>query len=125
MEYFTPYAAILTLCAVALISSALIVGFGGFNSFTYAVAGGEITMYVLAALSVMKLRRKLRDRSRPFRMPLYPVTAVLTVVFFFLLLIMLFAAPEPEARIGLAIFLSIIGIMILHTIFIIPMLRRK
>jgi amino acid transporter len=125
MEYFTPYAAILTLCAVALISSALIVGFGGFNSFTYAVAGSEITMYVLAALSVMKLRRKLRDRPRPFRMPLYPVTAVLTVVFFFLLLIMLFAAPEPEALIGLAIFLSIIGIMILHTIFIIPMLRRK
>lgn len=125
MEYFTPYAAILTLCAVALTSSGLIVAFGGFNSFTYTVAGSEIMMYVLAALSVIKLRRKLRERSRPFRMPLYPLTAVLTVVFFFLLLIMLFAAPEPEALIGLAIFLSIIGIMILHTIFIIPILRRK
>ena len=41
------------------------------------------------------------------------------------LFVMVFFAPESEARIGFAIFFSIIGLMVLHTIFIIPLLRNK
>jgi amino acid transporter len=125
MEYFTPYAAILTLCAVAMISSILLTLLGGFDSFTYAVAGSEMMMYIMAALSVMKLRNKLKNHERPIRMPWYPLTAVFTAVLFGLLFVMVFFAPESEARIGFAIFFSIIGLMVLHTIFIIPLLRNK
>ena len=125
MEYFTPYAAILTLTAVALISSILLTVLGGFDSFTYAVAGSEIMMYVLAAISVIRLRKKMKTRKRPFKMPWYPVTTILTAVFFSLLFVMVFATPEPEAGLGLIIFISIIAVMILHTIFIIPWLRKK
>jgi amino acid transporter len=125
MEYFTPYAAILTLCAVAMISSILLTLLGGFDSFTYAVAGSEMMMYIMAALSVMKLRNKLKNHERPIRMPWYPLTAVFTAILFGLLFVMVFFAPESEARIGFAIFFSIIGLMVLHTIFIIPLLRNK
>ncbi|MDP2862808.1 MAG: APC family permease [Desulfobacterales bacterium] len=125
MEYFTPYAAILTLCAVALISSILLTLLGGFDSFTYAVAGAEIMMYVLAALSVIKLRKKMKTHVRPFRMPWYPVAAIFTAVFFTLLFVMVFADPKAEVRIGFAIFMSIIAVMVLHTIFVIPWLRKK
>lgn len=125
LEYFTPYAAIITLCAVALVSAILLTLLGGFASFTYAVAGAEIMMYVLAALCVIKLRRKMKDRERPFRIPLYPVTVIIAAVFFSLLFVMVFADAKPEVRIGFAIFISIIAVMVLHTIFVIPRLRRK
>ncbi len=125
MEYFTPYAAILTLSVVAMVSSILLTFLGGFESFTYAVAGSEIMMYVLAALSVMKLRKKMKDRERPFSVPWYPVTTILSAIFFCLLFIMVFAAPEAEARIGLALFMSISMVMVLHTIVVIPWLRKK
>lgn len=125
LEYFTPYAAIITLCAVALVSAVLLTLLGGFESFTYAVAGAEILMYVLAALSVIKLRKKMKTHERPFRIPLYPATAIFTAIFFTLLIVMVFADPKPEVRVGLAIFLSIIGVMALHTFLVIPGLRRK
>ena len=125
MEYFTPYAAIITLCAVALVSAILLTLLGGFDSFTYAVAGAEIIMYVLAALSVIKLRSKMKTRERPFRIPFYPVTAIFTAVFFSLLFVMVFADQKTEVTIGFVIFISIIAVMVLHTIFVIPWLRRK
>lgn len=125
MEYFTPYAAIITLCAVALVSAILLTLLGGFDSFTYAVAGAEIMMYVLAALSVIKLRSKMKTRERPFRIPLYPVTAIFTAVFFSLLFVMVFADQKTEVHTGFVIFISIIAVMVLHTIFVIPWLRRK
>lgn len=125
LEYFTPYAAIITLCSVALVSAVLLTLLGGFDSFTYAVAGAEIMMYVLAALCVIKLRKKMKTRERPFRIPWYPLTAIFTAVFFTLLFVMVFADPKIEVRIGFAIFISIIGIMVLHTFFVIPLLRKK
>lgn len=125
MEYFTPYAAIITLCAVALVSAILLTLLGGFDSFTYAVAGAEIMMYVLAALSVIKLRSKMKTRERPFRIPLYPLTAIFTAVFFSILFVMVFADQKTEVTIGFVIFISIIAVMVLHTIFVIPWLRRK
>ncbi len=125
MEYFTPYAAIITLCLVAMVSAVLLTLFGGFASFTYAVAGAEIMMYVLAALCVIKLRRKMKTRDRPFHVPFYPVTAVFTAIFFTLLFVMVFADSKPEVRIGFAIFISIIAVMALHTIMVIPWLRKK
>ena len=102
MEYFTPYAAIITLCAVALVSAILLTLLGGFDSFTYAVAGAEIMMYVLAALSVIKLRSKMKTRERPFRIPLYPLTAIFTAVFFSILFVMVFADQKTEVRSGLS-----------------------
>ncbi len=125
MEYFTPYAAIITLCCVALVSAILLTLMGGFASFTYAVAGAEIMMYVLAALSVIKLRKKMKTRERPFRIPLYPVTVIFAAVFFTLLFAMVFADSKPDARTGFAIFMAIIGVMVLYTIFVIPWLRKK
>jgi len=125
MEYFTPYAAIITLCAVALVSAILLTLLGGFDSFTYAVAGAEIMMYVLAALSVIKLRSKMKTRERPFRIPLYPLTAIFTAIFFSLLFVMVFADQKVEVQAGFVIFISIIAVMVLHTIFVIPWLRRK
>ena len=82
-------------------------------------------MYVLAALSVIKLRKKMKTRVRPFRMPWYPVAAIFTAVFFTLLFVLVFADPKAEVRIGFAIFISIIAVMVLHTIFVIYWLRKK
>ena len=125
LEYFTPYAAILTLCLLALVSAALLTLLGGFNSFTYTVAGAEIMMYVLAALSVIKLRSKMTTRERPFRIPLYPTTAIVTAVFFSLLLIVVLVDRKPEVQTGFAILVSIIAVMVLHSMFVIPWLRAK
>jgi len=38
---------------------------------------------------------------------------------------MVFADPKAEARIGFAIFISIIAVMVLHTIFVIYWLIKK
>ncbi len=124
-EYFTPYAAILTLCAVAIISSFLLAALGGFDSFTYAVAGAEVMMYFLAALCVLKLRKKMPELDRPFKVPGNPVTTILMVLFFGLLFVMVFISPEKEVQIGLAILVTIIVLMVVHSIFVVPRLRTK
>ncbi|MBN1635759.1 MAG: APC family permease [Deltaproteobacteria bacterium] len=124
MEYFTPYAAVITLVVIAITSSLLLYAFGGFDSFTFTVAGSETMIYVMAALSVMKLRKKSSDLKRPFRVAGYPITTIAMAVIFCLLCVMVFATPEAEARIGLAILLVIIAAMSVHTIFIIPYFRR-
>jgi ethanolamine permease len=41
---------------------------------------GALTLYVLAALAVIRLRRIAPDLPRPFRTPLYPVTPILALV---------------------------------------------
>ncbi|MBU2511984.1 APC family permease [bacterium] len=124
-EYFTPYAAIITLCAVAVTSSVLMGLLGGFDSFTYAVAGSEVMMYFLAALCVIKLRRKAPTLERPYQVPGNPFSTILMVLFFGLLFVMVYATPEKEARLGLAILIAIVLIMIGHTVLIIPRLRSK
>jgi ethanolamine permease len=40
---------------------------------------GALTMYILAAASVIKLRRSEPDLERPYRAPLYPITPVVAI----------------------------------------------
>ncbi|MBT4523230.1 MAG: APC family permease [Halieaceae bacterium] len=124
-EYFTPYAAALTLCAVAVTSSFLMFALGGFDSFTYSVAGAEVMMYFMAALCVLKLRKTMPDMVRPFRVPGNPVTTVTMVVGFGLMFVMVFMSPAQEVKVGLAILVAIIAAMALHSALIVPRLRAK
>jgi L-asparagine transporter-like permease len=67
----------------------------------------------------------MTTRERPFRIPLYPTTAIVTAVFFSLLLIVVLVDRKPEVQTGFAILVSIIAVMVLHSMFVIPWLRAK
>ena len=41
---------------------------------------GALTLYVLAAASVIRLRRREPDLPRPYHAPLYPVTPIVALV---------------------------------------------
>jgi len=122
-EYFTPAAAVVALTAVALVSSLLLLLFGGFNAFTFAVAGSEALMLALAAACVIWLRRKAPGVERGYRVPFHPVSTVLVALIFALLFATVFLAPQPEARVGLAIYVAIVVFFVAYTLVVVPRLR--
>jgi amino acid transporter len=122
-EYFTPAVAVITLTVVALVSSMLLLVFGGFTAFTFAVAGSEALMLGLVAACVMRLRRQDPGAVRSYRVPFHPVSTAAVGLIFALLFVAVFLTPQAEARIGLAIYLVIVLVFVAHTRWVVPYLK--
>ncbi|MCC6751797.1 MAG: APC family permease [Deltaproteobacteria bacterium] len=123
-EYFTPAVAVVTLTMVALVSSMLLLLFGGFNAFTFAVAGSEALMLGLVAVCVMRLRRKEPAAERAYRVPLHPVSTLAIALIFAFLFVTVFLTPQPEARVGLAIYVAIVLFFVGYTLGVVPRLKQ-
>ncbi|MBV6494656.1 MAG: hypothetical protein LDLANPLL_02690 [Turneriella sp.] len=125
MEYFTPYVSVIILVVIAITSSLVLSVTGGFDAFTYAVAGSEALVYVVAALSIMRLRKIAPEIERSFKVAFHPFSTIFIAVAFCLLLLMVFVSTEFAAKLGLAILVTLFVLMAVHTYVVIPRLRAK
>lgn len=125
LSYFTPYVSVMALVGFAIGMSLLLATLGGFDAFTFAVAGSEALMYLAVALCLLKLRKTHPDQARPFRVPGLPWSAWGMVGLFGALLVMVFGSAERAALVGLAIFLGVLALMVGYTVWVVPRLQRK
>ncbi len=83
-------------------SGFLVLFLGGFSQlFTYVIFGGWI-FYALAVLSVLVLRRKEPELTRPFRVPGYPWVPILFGVTAFAIVVNTLVETPRESLLGLA-----------------------
>lgn len=74
-RFSTPYIAILIGAVFVAATSAM----GVVNLVTYATDFGFIIGFVFVNLSLIKLRKKKPNLTRPFKVPLYPLTPILGI----------------------------------------------
>ncbi|MCI0549781.1 MAG: amino acid permease, partial [Anaerolineae bacterium] len=86
--------------------SAFLAATGTFEQlFTYVVFAGWL-FYALGAVSVIVLRRTMRDAERTFRVPLYPITPILFVIAAFAIVINTLVSQPERGLVGLGIILT-------------------
>jgi APA family basic amino acid/polyamine antiporter len=83
-------------------SAFLVLVIGGFSQlFTYVIFGGWI-FYALAVLSVIALRRREPEMTRPYRVPGYPVVPLLFGATAFAIVVNTLIETPRESLLGLA-----------------------
>ncbi|MHB8158632.1 MAG: APC family permease, partial [Desulfocucumaceae bacterium] len=81
-RYMTPWVSILAVFVVGLTLSVIILLTGKYMVLVNMAAAAECIVYSLAGISVIILRKKMKDRERTFKIPWGPIIpAVVTAVF--------------------------------------------
>lgn len=99
----TPYVSIIFIAIV----SGLITIIGLVDFLSFISSAGYMFVLIWASLSMIKLRKKYVDVSRPFKAPLFPLTAILAALSG--ILIITFA--DPTALLFLGIVLIILSVI--------------
>ena len=100
-RFGTPAVAI---CAMSVISAILAVS-GTFEQLLTYVVFTSWIFYALGAMAVFVLRRKKPDAPRPFRVPGYPITPILSVVSAATIVINAIISQPGRAAVGLGLVL--------------------
>jgi amino acid transporter len=129
----TPWVAILVLMAVALAVSWFILFTGKYLFIIMMAAALECFIYVVMAVCVLRLRKKLPDNPRDFKVPLGPVIPVIVIVVFTGLLAGIFGDVTRDsagvfqfANWWVAVAMGAFFLVcLLYTLLVPPVLKRK
>lgn len=130
-RYATPWAAVLTLFALALTISTVVYLSDQYKIFIFLGAAVESMIFVVMSLSVIALRRRDPEKARPFRVPFGVVIPVVVALvygaLFFLVFLLDPAHPEDWiTQKAAAISLAATAVVIVgYVVYTVPWLRRR
>jgi amino acid transporter len=79
----------------------------------------EVIIYLVMALSVIRLRYNLPENTRPYRVPGGLIIPVIAVIFFLVLLVGIYA----QDIMVLYIMIGVLLVCLLYTLLVVPRLR--
>jgi amino acid transporter len=132
-SYATPWVSILFLCVVAIAISLVTLYTGKYLFIIMVAAALECFIYVVAAVCVIKLRKKYPDKERAFKIPLGYTIPIIVIVVFTGLMIGIFTDVTRDymgrelfknywvAVVMAGCFLC----MTLYTLFVVPIFKKK
>jgi amino acid transporter len=132
-DYATPWVSILALMIFALILSFAILLTGKYLFIIVMAAALECFIYVVMAVCVIQLRRKMPDNPRDFKVPGGYIIPVITIMVFAGLLIGIFADKSKDYA-GNVLFdnywvavvmAAFFGICAIYTILVVPVFKKK
>lgn len=131
--YATPWVAILFLCSFAIVISLATLYTGKYLFIILMAAALECFIYVVAAVCVIKLRKKYPEKQRAFKVPLGHTIPVIVIVVFTGLMIGIFTDVSRDYLgnelfknywVALAMGCFFI-LMILYTLLVVPIFKKK
>ena len=129
----TPWFSILALTIFALAISFFILVTRKYLFIIVMAAGLECFIYVVMALCVLRLRKKLPDNPRDFKIPLGPVIPVAVMIIFTALLVGIFTDASRDST-GAVLFqnfwvavamAAFFLVCLLYALLVTPVLKRK
>ncbi len=120
-RYLTPWVSILAVFAVGLALSIIIMLTGKYLVLVNMAAAAESMVYAMAGVSVLILRKKLKDRERKFTIPWGSVVPVLTTAVFSLLAVGVFM-EDPYAALFIAAGLAV---TCWYVVRVVPALKQR
>jgi amino acid transporter len=121
LRYLTPWVSILTLFLVGLIVSGVILLTHRYLVLVHLAAAMESLVYVLAGLAVIKLRRRMPEQERPFRIPFGNLVPALTMLVFTVLALAVLVT-SPWVLVNLAVAFLVVLIYVNTAV---PYLKKK
>ena len=132
-DHATPWFSILALTIFALAISFFILVTGKYLFIIVMAAALECFIYVVMALCVLRLRAKLPDNPRDFKIPLGPVIPIVVMIVFTALLLGIFTDSSKDSAgtvlfqnywvaVAMAIFFLV---CLLYTLLVTPVLKKK
>jgi len=118
-RYATPWFAILFCFTISLVISVYIYFTGHIIRLIMVSAAIEVIIYLVMALAIIRLRTKLPDNTRPYRVPGEMIIPVIAVIFFLVLLVGIYTQDIMVLYIMLGVFV----VCILYTLLVVPRLR--
>ena len=118
-RYATPWFAILFCFAISLAISVYIYFSGRYIRLIMVSAAIEVIIYLVMALAVIRIRKKLPDNARSYRVPGGLIIPIIAVVFFIVLLVGIYA----QDIIVLYIMIGVLCVCLLYTLLVVPRLR--
>ncbi len=125
LEFFSPYAAIWIMIALAIISAVIVSLTHSYKYLPYMGAAIECLLYTLIAASVFILRTKEPNKERPFKLIGGKITSAFLTIFFFILFLGIFTDGTQEAIYGFISFIGVFTCTTLYVIFVVPRLKAK
>jgi len=130
-DYATPWAAILSLVVFAIILSFLILVTGKYLFIIIMAAALECFIYVVMALCVLRLRKKIPDKNRSFLIPFGKTIPVTTAILFGGLMIGIFADSTRDYlgnivfhNYWVALAMALFAVVcVLYTILVVPKIK--
>lgn len=131
--YATPWVAILFLCVFAIAISLATLFTGKYLFIILMAAALECFIYVVAAVCVIKLRKKYPEKERSFKIPLGYTIPIIVIVVFTGLMIGIFTDVSRDYM-GRELFKNywvavVMGgcflFMILYTLTVVPIFKKK
>ena len=132
-SYATPWVSIVFLCVVATAISITTLFTGQYLFVIMMAAALECFIYVVAAVCVIKLRKKYPDKERAFKIPLGFTIPIIVIVVFTGLMIGMFADVTRDYT-GRELFKNywvaiVMGgfflLMTLYTLIVVPIFKKK
>lgn len=121
-----PWAPIIALGAASLVCATLVAVTGAWEALVATGAALESMIYAVAAYCVLRLRFKLKETPRPFKMTLALALAPIGLVIFTALAILASVTVGPSINAApLAIILVTASLSALYVLVIIPELKRR
>jgi amino acid transporter len=132
-DYATPWVSILALMVFALAVSLLILFTGKYLFIIVMAAALECFIYVVMAICVIRLRRKMPDNPREFKVPGGYVIPVITIVVFTGLLLGIFLDKSKDyagnvlfSNYWVAVVMAAFFVLCaLYTILVVPVFKKK
>ena len=132
-KYATPWVAILALGIFALVISLATLYTGQYLFLIMMAAALECFIYVVAAVCVIRLRKKYPEKERSFKIPMgYTIPIIVIIVFTGLLLGIFFdvsrdyAGNELFKNYWVAVVMGAFFLLItFYALFVVPMLKQK
>jgi amino acid transporter len=118
-RYATPWFAILFCFAISLVISIYIYFTKHYIRLIMVSAAIEVIIYLVMALAVIRLRTKLPDNTRPYRVPGGVIIPVIAVLFFLVLLVGIYI----QDIMVLYIMIGVLLVCLLYTLLVVPRLR--
>jgi amino acid transporter len=132
-DYATPWFAILGLMIFALVINVFILVTGKYLFIIVMAAALECFIYVVMAICVIRLRRKLPDNPRDFKIPLGYVIPIITIVVFSALLLGIFVDVSKDYAGNIlfhnywvaVVMAGFFVLCTLYTLLIVPIFKKK
>ncbi len=132
-DHATPWFAILFLVVLGILISFFILVTGKYLFIIVMAAALECFIYVVMAVSVLRLRAVKPDNPRDFRIPFGPVIPLAVILIFTILLLGIFTDTSRSTA-GEALFpnwlvavamAAFFLVCLLYALFVVPILKRK
>jgi amino acid transporter len=120
-RWFTPWAAIVTVCVLGLAIAAAVLYTGRYRVLIDLGAAVECLVYALAGLAVWSLRRREPAKDRPYLAGRSLLLPLVTTVVFLALGVSIFLTDQS------ALFYLLSGLLVtfLYVVYVVPALRRR